>query len=630
MLGERDMAKAKRMIVFGVDSISMRVMDQVFERGYCPTMRKVVEDGCYAQGRSFCPVETGTNWPVLATGASPSITGCNMSQWLPGMALNSSTKGFPSELCQAEQIWNAAARAGKRSLIFDYPQSYPVNCDSAIHIGEDGRPGQGIKALSENCGWVTDGRHSGANPNMWLHRADPRPAEGWANLPETTPAPIEVELVVKPGGCSQYKTVSSFYALLLPDGGSDYAKVAFYAERDGAICLGETTVGQWSEPLTINFSTDLGDVEAWTRTKVFSLAPDGSTVHIYASQIYPVHGFVHPASLEEKLLEVCGPYYPHTTRQQTIMSGACDVHTFKEEVKFTTDWYKAALSVIAETDDWDLFIQKWHPPDFCYHFGAYMIDPGHPLHDPDRLDEGWGFWGEVMNMGDELLAHAMKLAGEDTIVAIMSDHGGKMVLPGGGGHGGGGLSDAMVEAGLTVMNDAGRIDWAKSRAIARGHYGFVNLKGRDPDGIVEPGEEYEEVRDAIIKTLLSATDANGRHLANLVCRREDAAMIGVGGERVGDVFIWSAEGPQPTMTREEFESAHPGVPLGTWEWPRHNSGDHRPDPYMIMGGPGLKKGVRRDRSTWINTFAPTLALAWGIPVPKDADGGAIWEFLDDE
>jgi len=49
---------------------------------------------------------------------------------------------------------------------------------------------------------------------------------------------------------------------------------------------------------------------------------------------------------------------------------------------------------------------------------------------------------------------------------------------------------------------------------------------------------------------------------------------------------------------------------------------------MIMCGPGLKKGYRRDRAAWVNCFAPTLATAWGIPVPKDADGAAIWDFLE--
>ena len=115
---------------------------------------------------------------------------------------------------------------------------------------------------------------------------------------------------------------------------------------------------------------------------------------------------------------------------------------------------------------------------------------------------------------------------------------------------------------------------------------------------------------------------------NLVCTREDAAMVGVGSDIAGDVFMWSEEPPEPApVTLEEFKQQHPDLDPGTWEWPNHNSGTHRPDPFMIMAGPGLKKGYRRGQAQWINYFAPTLAHVWGIPVPRDADGGVIWDFL---
>jgi len=233
-----------------------------------------------------------------------------------------------------------------------------------------------------------------------------------------------------------------------------------------------------------------------------------------------------------------------------------------------------------------------------------------------------------MNQGDALIAQAMELAGENAIVAVMSDHGGKMVYPGaGGGHAN--YNGVLERAGLIVRKDSGEVDWSRTRAWASVHYVYVNLKGRDPDGCVGPGEEYEAVRQQAIDALLDAKDPKtGRHVANFVCRIEDASMVGIGGDRVGDVFVWAEEVPVPPMSRAGFEAAHPDIDLGSWEWPRHNSGDHRPDPFMIMAGPGFKKGYRRDTPTWINYFAPTLAVAWGISVPKDADGGGIWDCLE--
>ena len=44
---------------------------------------------------------------------------------------------------------------------------------------------------------------------------------------------------------------------------------------------------------------------------------------------------------------------------------------------------------------------------------------------------------------------------------------------------------------------------------------------------------------------------------------------------------------------------------------------------LVLAGPGVKQGYRRPRPTLITSVAPTLAAAWGIPVPADADGSVL-------
>ena len=81
------------------------------------------------------------------------------------------------------------------------------------------------------------------------------------------------------------------------------------------------------------------------------------------------------------------------------------------------------------------------------------------------------------------------------------------------------------------------------------------------------------------------------------------------------------------MTRQEFEARRPDLDLGSWEMPRCSSGNHTPDPFLVMAGPGLKKGWRRQVPVWLSAVAPTVALAAGFPVPAQADGAAIWDFF---
>ena len=107
---------------------------------------------------------------------------------------------------------------------------------------------------------------------------------------------------------------------------------------------------------------------------------------------------------------------------------------------------------------------------------------------------------------------------------------------------------------------------------------------------------------------------------------EAAARLGVAGSFAGDIFLQPR--PQVVPTRDEFYQLHPTPEKsGTWDWPKLNSGGHSDDSYLILCGPGVRGGYRRPRPTWINSVAPTLATAAGIPVPRDADGTILQDFF---
>ena len=147
-------------------------------------------------------------------------------------------------------------------------------------------------------------------------------------------------------------------------------------------------------------------------------------------------------------------------------------------------------------------------------------------------------------------------------------------------------------------------------------------------GVVKPGHEAAALREEIIDALLSATDAAGRHRYRAVLPMETAGRLAVGGDRVGDVFMIPAtRHPLAEVDREEFWRTHTREETGTWDWPRLNAGSHSDDSYFVLAGPGVRRGFRRPRPTLITSVAPTLAAAWGIPAPADADGSVLWDFL---
>ena len=142
----------------------------------------------------------------------------------------------------------------------------------------------------------------------------------------------------------------------------------------------------------------------------------------------------------------------------------------------------------------------------------------------------------------------------------------------------------------------------------------MNLKGREPYGIVPP-EAYDDVCERVIDAMLAYRDPQtGLCPFSLVLRKNDARVLGLYGDAVGDVVY---------AVREEFSDEH-GQSLGTGEWA---SGAGSLQCLFVLSGPGVKKGVTLERTVWLTDVAPTICHIVGLPVPRDADGGVIYQAL---
>jgi len=221
----------------------------------------------------------------------------------------------------------------------------------------------------------------------------------------------------------------------------------------------------------------------------------------------------------------------------------------------------------------------------------------------------------------------LEAADENTLVVVVSDHGAKAA---------GArfkVNDLLVKAGLLTYADAGpaqgeekestlgakpqrTVDWTKTGAFAQRHiHIYLNVKGRDPQGIVEPGEEYEKLREQIIRLLYDYTDpASGRKPIVLALKREDAAMLELGGPRTGDIVY--AVDPAFGLEHGEF------LPTAAW-----GIGDLRG--LFIMAGPGVKQGVEIERVVRLVDVVPTVCHLAEWPVPAHCEGGVLYQALED-
>ena len=172
------------------------------------------------------------------------------------------------------------------------------------------------------------------------------------------------------------------------------------------------------------------------------------------------------------------------------------------------------------------------------------------------------------------------------------------------------------------------VDWARTRAFSYGVFGniVVNLRGRERDGIVEPGAEYEQVRDEIAARLLELRAPDGEPVVAAVHRREDLYA----GPELGKIpdlivefrdYAWLGKGNltgrTPTIWDTIAPRAHPGATY---------AGSHRPDGIFVLAGPAARAGV--ELSAGIADVAPTVLYLLGEPIPGELEGRLLAEAIE--
>jgi predicted AlkP superfamily phosphohydrolase/phosphomutase len=164
------------------------------------------------------------------------------------------------------------------------------------------------------------------------------------------------------------------------------------------------------------------------------------------------------------------------------------------------------------------------------------------------------------------------------------------------------------------------MNWRKTRAYSVGTTGLIriNLRGREPQGAVSPGQEYEEIRETIAKELLALTHAGGQKLLDRVFRKEEiyhgssldeAPDLIPLSETVGCYFY-------PFLDREGIVT----------EAERFRSGNHRRDGILIAKGPFMSQEANLETID-ITDLTPTILYALGLPVPRDMDGSVAREMF---
>lgn len=624
----------KKLIMVGFDSIIPKFAEQFIDEGRMPNLMRLKREGAWTEAIPTYPAVTPCGWATIGTGVWPSTHGIEgFTLHFPGESPDVSHDGFNSEFCKAEYFWEVAAQKGRKVILLKYPGTWPHRMENAIQVGGDGGYGGRKNSLD-----ITHSMCFSTGNEKKIKKVEVRRATEWKNLPSAKGPFLEVELPFIPERGGKGRT---YYGLTRR---SDpvYDTLRITRSRDYSDLVAEIKRGRWTSWIEDTFDVNGKKEKGAFRMKLMELSPDGKRLKLYVSQNHPVGGYTTPTQLAKELYKNLGPFQEYTGLKD-FWDGWLDLETQWEVYRSHTHYIAECMDYLLKKKEWDVFVTQCHPIDYAHHIIWGGIDPGHPDHDPLKRQTYWNCLGEVYEMMDELIGVALKYKDDDTHVVVVGDHGHELYAKTFF------INNFLVEKDLLVahkdVDGNFKVDWSRSKAFAMGHVSIIlNVKGREPYGIVEPGEEYEGLRERIINLLYDFKDeGNGIHPVNFACKIEEMIAWGLYGQGMGDIVYVMRRGYDNGFGMQVEPGSRfigitdDGKVLKKTEFLQSYTSEHPGfSPYtetmrtlFAIVGPGIKRKYCPMVPTRLVDVAPTLSYLMGIPAPRQAEGMVMKQICSD-
>lgn len=397
-----------------------------------------------------------------------------------------------------------------------------------------------------------------------------------------------------------------------------YDTISLYKNKRTEEPMAVAKVGQWSEWIYDVFEDEEDSKHIAYKIRVIEVAKDGSKASFYVSHAINLdnHSYFYPKELGAEMFEALGPMlYFGTFYRHTDIGDQVVVETWDQNHQ----WQAAAAKYLFNKyEDWQLFYIHLHSIDLMNHWYINQAIPGSHPHWERHRDA----IEKVYEVNDRFIGEMMEYMDDDTSIFIVSDH---AATPRSVGYDNPGLGElsginakVMSELGYTAVKaiDAEKglweVDWSKTTAVNnRTSHIYINLKGRDPEGIVDPAD-YGQLVQKIISDLYAYRDpVHGERVVSFAMTREEMECIGMGGEHCGDIFF---------QMRPDFQFEHANCPNQVT-----NHG-YSVGCVCMMAGGGIKAETL-SRPIRNVDIVPTICHLVGNRQPKDVEGGVIYQAL---
>ncbi len=618
-------SRIKKFVILGLDGLDPGLAEQFMNEGLLPNLAKLREQGCFKRLATTTPSISPVAWSSFQTGVNPGKH--NIFDFLtrdkrtyqprlssvdirgPKRKINIGKYQFLLGkadirlLRKGRQFWKTLGEHGIFSHVIRVPITFPPEKFYGV-------------SLSGMC--VPDLRGSQGMFSFYTTRDnDNDPSTGGENYHISRQGnTIKTELVGSENPLRKDKSVLKCpFAVTIKDETSASIKI-----NGDSYTLEKNVYTPW---INVDFKAGPGmKIRGICKFLLLSTAPE---FELYVTPINidpekPVMPIAHPGIYSAYLAKRQGPF--------ATLGLAEDSWALNEKILSDDGFLQQCVQIDQEREKmfFDSLDKVKHGLCVCVFDGTdriqhafwRQIDKEHPIHQEGR-GQSKDAIKQLYRRMDDLAARTLeKCKGKDTIFMIISDHGFNSFRYGVD------LNRWLEDNDYLTVRQGRRdeqylqsVDWSQTQAFAVGLSGiFLNLKGRESQGIVDPGAQAAQLRREIAEKLCQLTDpARGQQKAIKQVYNSLEIYCGPYKDEAPDLLVGYNKGYRASwetaigrVTDEVFHD-------NTKAW----SGDHCIDPQLVPGVLFCNRPIATDNPRLMD-IGPTVLDMFGVMVPGYMDG----------
>lgn len=637
-----------KIIVLGFDGLDPRLCERLMDAGELPNLSRMRDAGGYRRLATTTPPQSPVAWASFITGANPGVHGIfdfihrdPAKQCAPYYSAAQTITGdegwevgghkLPLEFWPFNHtptktllkrggtpFWDYLDQAGIRTMIYCIPANYPPSRSHHGHVSC--LSGMGVPDLLGTYGTY----------QFFTEKAD---------QPKEEPGGIRGLLVFKEHAATATLTGPMNSYLKNPRAATlDFLIYRHPTEATARIELqGRTIVlkeGEWSDWCDVDFELEMPPFLPNVRV--------GGICRFYLQQVHPTLSLYvtpinidpsnpggqrisEPADFVTRISGELGRFYTAGFQEdhKALSNKVFSDMEFQQQAGYVLNERLKLLEYATDHYQDGLLFFYFSSTDIQAHMFWWDSDEKHPLRTPGEARKYHRVIVNLYKQMDKIVGRINRRYADEATIVVMSDHGfcnfrrqfnlntwlrdnGYLNPP---------FAESLLDPRRRTL-----VDWSKTRAYGLGLNGlYVNLAGRERDGIVRLGER-EALLNEISEKLLAVRDpANGKPVIMQV-DRSDRVYSGPYASNAPDLIVGYHRGYRASWATTLGNITSEVLTDNDSAW----SADHCIAADEVPGVIFSNRSIRRENPSLID-LAPTILEQFGVQVPETMTGGSLFK-----